>query len=297
MQESAPISVVFVCDNHYAILLAALIKSIETNHLTGEKLELFIVEDGITSKSKLRIANSIDKNMTTLHWMPMNECLPPDAKLPVDKSSLPLNIYTRLFIPHFIPKNIKKIIFLDVDMIMLEDISKLWNTDLENNIVGAVQDQFIQVVSRWGGVANYEELGIPADNKYFNAGLMVIDVEKWENADITNKVINCIFEHKKHALFQDQYGLNATLALHWHALDPLWNRYAYSEEERPFLIHFTGRKPIYKSYEFSKKYQEIFFSYLKMTGWKGFKPISETSRYIKKFYNLLEKLQLILKLK
>ena len=297
MQDLTPISVVFVCDNHYAILMGALIKSIETNHLTPEKLQLFIVEDGITSQSKLKISSAINKEMTTLHWLPMNKCLPPDAKLPVDKSSLPLNIYTRLFIPHFIPKDIKKIIFLDVDMIMLEDISKLWHTDLEENIVGAVQDQFIQVVSRWGGVANYEELGIPEDNKYFNAGLMVIDVEKWEKADITNKVIDCIFEHKKHAVFQDQYGLNAVLALHWFALNPLWNRYAYSEEERPYLIHFTGRKPIYKSYEFSEKYREIFFSYLQMTGWKGFKPISETSRYFKKFNNLLEKLQLILKLK
>lgn len=297
MQDLTPISVVFVCDNHYAILMAALIKSIETNHLTPEKLQLFIVEDGITSQSKLKISNAINKDMTTLHWLPMNKCLPADAKLPVDKSSLPLNIYTRLFIPHFIPKDIKKIIFLDVDMIMLEDISKLWHTDLGDHIVGAVQDQFIQIVSRWGGVANYEELGIPAENKYFNAGLMVIDVEKWEKADITNKVIDCIFEHKKHAVFQDQYGLNAVLALHWFALNPLWNRYAYSEEERPFLIHFTGRKPIYKSYEFSEKYREIFFSYLQLTGWKGFKPISETSRYFKKFNNLLEKLQLILKLK
>lgn len=289
MQELAPITVVCVCDNHYAILLAALIKSVESNHHTGEKLEFFIVEDGISPKNKLRINNSIQKEVTTLHWLAMADCLPKDAKLPVDKSSLPLNIYIRLFIPYFIPDHITKVIFLDVDMIMLEDISKLWNTDLGQNIVGAVQDQFIQIVSRWGGVSNYEELGIPADNKYFNAGLMVIDIDKWESADITNKVIKCIFEHKKHALFQDQYGLNAILALNWYALDPLWNRFAYSEEERPFLIHFTGRKPIYKSYEFSEKYKDIFYTYLKMTGWKSFKPIGETSRYLKKFNNLLEK--------
>ena len=244
MQELNPIVIVCVCDNHYAILLAALIKSIELNHSTAEKLEFIIVEDGITDKNKLRITNSVNPDVVGIQWLVMADCLPENAKLPVDNSSLPLNIYIRLFIPFFIPKNTKRVIFLDVDMIMLEDISKLWQTDLGDNIIGAVQDQFIQVVSRWGGISNYQELGIPADNKYFNAGLMLIDVEKWENADVTNSVINCLSDHKKHVMFQDQYGLNAVLALKWLSLDPLWNRFANSEDERPFLIHFTGRKPI-----------------------------------------------------
>lgn len=294
MQELDPIAVVCVCDNHYAILLAALVKSVEVNHHTGEKIEFYIVEDGITKKNKALIANSVDQSKIAIHWLVMSECLPKDAKLPVDKSSLPLNIYIRLFIPYFIPNNIKKVIFLDVDMIMLEDISKLWNVDLGDNIVGAVQDQFIQIVSRWGGVSNYEELGIPADNKYFNAGLMLIDILKWNSEDITNKVLDCLSQHKDHALFQDQYGLNAVLALKWYDLDPLWNRFAYSEEERPYLIHFTGRKPIYKSYEYSENYKAIFFGYLNMTGWKNFKPIGETSRYLKKFNNILEKFKNII---
>ena len=289
MQESNPITIVCVCDNHYAILLAALVKSIEANHATTEKLQFLIVEDGITKTNKARITNSTNPATTTLDWLKMSDCLPEDARLPVDNSSLPLNIYIRLFIPYFIPQNTKRVIFLDVDMIMLADISELWNIDIGDNIIGAVQDQFIQTVNRWGGISNHEDLGIAADNKYFNAGLMLIDILKWENADITNKVLKCLADNKKHIMFQDQYGLNAVLAKHWFSLSPLWNRFANSEDERPYLIHFTGRKPIYKSYEFSEKYKTIFFQYLNMTGWKNFKPIGETSRYIKKFNNFLDK--------
>lgn len=289
MQELGPIAVICVCDNHYAILLAALIKSIESNHHTGEKLLFYFVEDGITTQNKQKINNCINTEMSSIQWLEMKDCMPEDAKLPTDKSSLPLNVYIRLFIPYFIPKSTRRIIYLDVDMLMLEDISVLWNTDLGTNIVAAVQDQFIQVVSRWGGVSNYEELGIPADNMYFNSGLLLIDIQKWEQADITNKVLDCIFKNKHHASFYDQYGLNAVLAHSWLSLNPLWNRFAYSEEERPFLIHFTGRKPIYKSYEFSEHYKDLFFGYLKMTSWKSFKPIGETSRYFKKFNNILQK--------
>lgn len=289
MQQLQHISIVCVCDNHYAILLAALIKSVESNHHTGEILDFFIVEDGITQKNKLRIQKHLDTTKTRLKWFPISACLPKDAKLPVDKSNAPMNVYTRLFIPHFVPKEVKKVIYLDVDMIMLEDISKLWYTNLEGKIVAAVQDQFIQIVSRWGGLSNYKELGLKEDNKYFNSGLMIIDIEKWENADITNRVFDTINTNISNALYQDQYGLNAVLALHWFALDPLWNRFAYSEEERPFLIHFTSRKPIYKSYEYSERYKAIFYEYLRMTDWKNFKPIGEATRYLKKIHNILEK--------
>ena len=174
-------------------------------------------------------------------------------------------------------------------MIVLADISLLMDVDLEGKIAAAVQDQFIQIVSRWGGISNYEELGIPADNLYFNSGLMIIDIEKWEKADVTNNVLDCISKNKKRLLYQDQYGLNAVLYADWVPLDPLWNRFAYSEEERPNLIHFTGRKPIYKSYEYSEKYRAIFYQYLRMTGFKKFKPIGESFRYFKKLYNIFEK--------
>lgn len=289
MQELAPINIVCVCDNHYAILLAALIKSIESNHHTPEKLTFFVVEDGVSENNKRKITDWVNPDIITIHWLAMNDCVPKDIKLPMDKTNLPPNIYTRLFIPNFIEESIKKVIFLDVDMIMLEEISKLWTIDLEGKTVAAVQDQFIQVVSRWGGLANHEQLGIPADTKYFNSGLMVIDIDQWKKEDVTNRVIKSVSDHKEHSLFGDQYGLNVILNEQWKLLNPLWNRFAYSEEERPFLIHFTGRKPIYKSYEFSEKYKDIFYTYLRQTGWKNFKPIGETSRYLKKFNNLLEK--------
>ncbi|SEK61812.1 glycosyltransferase family 8 protein [Parapedobacter koreensis] len=289
MNQSATITIVCVCDNHYAMLLAALIKSIEANHHTPEKLEFYIVDDNISKKNRLKLSASINADTTTIHWKPMRDCIPKGTVLPTDKSSSPLNIYVRLFIPFFVSPGTERVIFLDVDMIMLEDISKLWYTDLQTNIVGAVQDQFIQIVSRWGGISNYEQFGYTKDSKYFNAGLMLMDIKKWQANDISNKVLKCLAENKEHAQFQDQYGLNAILGHHWLELDPLWNRFAYSEDKNPYLIHFTGRKPIYETYNFSEDYREIFLSYLRQTAWTTYKPIGETRRYLKKFTNILQK--------
>src|SRR5690554_560282 len=111
---TTPISIVCVCDNHYAVLLAALIKSIESNHRTAEPLVFYMVDDGISAARKRSIDSSINPHMTTIHWLPMDACIPSNFSLPTDNSSLPLNIYIRLFISYFIPADTERVIFMDV---------------------------------------------------------------------------------------------------------------------------------------------------------------------------------------
>jgi lipopolysaccharide biosynthesis glycosyltransferase len=289
MKESDSISIVCVCDDHYVMLLGALLKSIEINHKRSHDLHFYIVEDGVTEFNKNKLAKSVKSDLVVITWLSIKNCIPRDTKLPVDSSSLPSNIYARLFIAEFLPSHIKKVIYLDVDMIVLQDIATLWDVQFDDKIVAAVQDQFIQTVSRWGGVANYQELNIHPENKYFNSGLMIINLEKWKSANIPSRVISCIENNKVHSQFADQYGLNAVLYADWYELDPLWNRFAYSEDENPYLIHFTGRKPIYKTYNFSEVYKTYFYDYLNQTEWRNFKPISETRRYLKKVMNVVRK--------
>ena len=42
------ISVIVASDNHYAILIAALLKSIEVNHKTSEHIDFYIIDDNIS---------------------------------------------------------------------------------------------------------------------------------------------------------------------------------------------------------------------------------------------------------
>ncbi|WP_181304117.1 glycosyltransferase family 8 protein [Rufibacter sp. XAAS-G3-1] len=293
MEVASTITIVCVCDDHYFVHLAALIKSIEVNHTSGEKLLFYIVEDSVSVQSKRKLLDSINESMTTLHFIKMDECAPVDVKLPVDSSSYPLNIYMRLFIAYFLPQHIEKIIYLDVDIIVQRDISILWEQELRGNTVAAVQDHWVKIVSRWGGVDNYKEFGLQADTKYFNTGLLIIDLKKWRENNITAKVIKCIKSNREYAHFPDQYGLNVVLADTWLELNPLWNCFAYQDGPEPFLIHFTGRKPIYKSYYFKEEYKKTFYKYLKLTKWSDFKPLGETRRYLKKMNNYLKKMNVI----
>ncbi|MES3018338.1 MAG: glycosyltransferase family 8 protein [Bacteroidota bacterium] len=288
MSLSKTLSIVSVCDNHYVSLLAALMKSIEVNHTTGELIDYYIVEDNIRKENKKKLEESIQSDKISIIWKKIDEIIPTQVKLPLDNSSFPLNIYARLFIPYFIPENVEKVLYLDVDMIVLTDISKLFAVELGDKTLAAVIDR-PQTISNWGGIANYHDLGLSGDLKYFNSGLLLMDPIKWKIEEIADKTINCINNNIEFANYPDQYGLNIIFAGNWLELDPLWNCHSTSQEDSPYIIHFSGRKPMYRTYSNNPRYQQIFDQYLSQTHWSGSKRVGEMHRITKKLYNKLER--------
>ena len=290
MDSRNRITLVVASDNNYAILLAALLKSIEVNHKTTEALEVYIIDDGISARNKKRLQSQIDQSITNLHWRKSAEAVPKDIKIPIDRSAFPITNYMRVFAPYIIPEGTGKYIYFDVDMIVREDVSRLWNLDLGNKTIGAALD-LVEVVSvPWSGIPNYKELGIPADTKYFNSGLMVVDVAKWRERDITYKVMECTHAHLNAVNLADQYGLNVVLLHDWLELDRRWNNYSIWDSKDPYVIHFLDIKPIFKSYNRNKEYQAEFYKYLRLTSWKNHRPVSDYRRIFWKVQNKCKKI-------
>lgn len=283
------ITIVSVSDNHYAILLAALLKSIEVNHKSGEQIDFYIVEDRISDSNKQKINDSVNENMITIHWLSLSKAIPSDIKLPRDPTSFPKNIYARLFIPDIISEKTEKILYLDVDMIVLKDIAELWRFDLKNKIIGGVVDRPKLVSNSWGAILNYKELGLDPNTKYFNSGLLLIDPIKWRANNSARKIIEVVSNNLKYVNYPDQYGLNVVFANQWTEIEELWNCHSSSDLPNPAIIHFSGRKPIYKSYNNNLSYQLEFEKYANMTPWKSFQKVGEISRILKKLSNKVEK--------
>lgn len=288
IEENKRITVVTVCDNHFAVMLAALIKSIEINHLSAEIIDLYIVEDRMSGTNKGLISNTVQNTKILIHWLAMDQVVD-KRKLPLDASTFPLNVYTRLFIPYFLPDSCNKAIYLDVDMIVRKDLSVLWHVDMQGRTIAGVLDRAERVSTSWAGIANYKELGIHPEAGYYNSGLLLLDLEQWRRSKLTEEVVASIIQNKQYANFPDQYGLNVVFANKWHTLDPKWNTYAFQETKDPYIIHFIGVKPIYSSYDNNIEYKKEFFEYLSKTGYKNYKPKSGYVRFLKKLYNLAEK--------
>jgi len=204
------------------------------------------------------------------------------AEMKVSKGHITRAAYYRLLLPELLPQEVSEIIYLDSDLIVNVDIGGLWDLDIEQNHILAVQEQghLCQVLSADGGLLMYKELGLAPDAKQFNSGVMLINLDKWREDNIFHKVVECLEEHKELVRWWDQDGLNAVLVGSWGEVDHRWNlltqmffnpswddgpvkdREIYEElMKHPYIIHFnTPSKPWQQENKHPYKY--LYLSYL-----------------------------------
>ncbi|GAB6092853.1 glycosyltransferase family 8 protein [Furfurilactobacillus curtus] len=166
-------------------------------------------------------------------------------------SKIPTAAYYRLDLPQMLPK-LSRLLYIDCDMVCVDALMELWQTNLQGKVIGAVEDA--------GYVPRLSEMGIECqDQTYFNSGLLLIDMDAWREQDITVKAQEFIQQHGELLLYHDQDVLNAVLADNWYYLHPRYNaqsrlvryeqihadphREQLAEEARqqPAIIHYSGR--------------------------------------------------------
>ncbi|BBD58573.1 glycosyl transferase family 8 [Nostoc sp. HK-01] len=285
---SQPIFLVCAADNNYAMPLAVTVRSALANLKSKRKISLLIIDGGISKSNKKKIIKSFSPEQIDIYWVQ------PDNKIfenLVLSRHLTISCYYRLLITEFLPQEVNKAIYLDSDMVVTGDLEELWNIDIADNYVLAVQDDVQLYISMSTGLRNYQDHGLSPDRKYFNSGLLVINLEKWRTENIGLKVISYLRENIEYAP-DDQDGLNAVMAGKWGELHPKWNQmprvYNYlSSEDSPYpediyqemlhnpgIIHFTNApKPWYSGLRTQCQHpkKHLFFQYLDMTSWKGWR--------------------------
>ncbi|MDO5307858.1 MAG: glycosyltransferase, partial [bacterium] len=119
-----------------------------------------------------------------------------------------------------------------VDIIVLGDISELYNQILEGCMLGAIPEQ----ISEKEIVVYKKILKLSKNHNYFNAGILLIDLEQWISKDIMSKLFEIEIKRREDLLHADQ--------------DVLYNYETNNnrelEQNRPDIVirHFnTGIKP------------------------------------------------------
>lgn len=291
-------ALVCAADDGYTIPLAVTLYSVFTHLKIYEKLQVFVLDGGVKKSNKSRILKNLDLDRVDINWVPVPEKLLPTVKGSAHVTSA---AYYRLLIPEILPNYIHKVIYLDSDLIVIDDLGNLWDMDVENTYLLAVQDMAVPYVSSPLGLANYKQLGYSPNCKYFNTGVMVINVDKWREDNICDRVLEYIANNSQYVRWWDQDGLNAILAEKWKEIHPKWNQQAaiyghpysicHSLEIQwgktvcndvinfPSIVHYsTANKPWKYGCDHPKN--ELFFTYLDRTTWQGWRPgkrFSDTS--------------------
>jgi lipopolysaccharide biosynthesis glycosyltransferase len=185
--------------------------------------------------------------------------VPPDVVLPIGLyDHLTVDTYYRLFLESAFDDSVRRIVYLDSDLVVLGDLARLASVELGGKTVGAVTDFAIR---RWDGPRTCEALKSQAQatgRGYFNAGVLVIDLDAWRGRRVRDVACRFLNENLDRIHCWDQDALNQALADDWHGIDPRWNRMCYWDRPEfddppfpsevmaslaePYVVHFTGRR-------------------------------------------------------
>jgi lipopolysaccharide biosynthesis glycosyltransferase len=200
------------------------------------------------------------------------------AGLPIDGFTRKATWY-RILLPDLLP-DLERILFLDADLLALDSLAPLWETDLTDCYLAAVTNVFMAE-----HLFRPTQLGIDWPQEYFNAGVMVMNLELMRREGCTAALRKYGVEHAHDLIFRDQDVLNVVLrdrrrALHprWNCMNALflypWSAYVFGAEEveearrNPAIRHFEGpsiMKPWVRGCQVP--YRECYFEHRRATPW------------------------------
>lgn len=305
-------NVFYFSSDLYASVAAVSIISLLENNKTQESVHFYIADDGIKEETKLKLTEMVKKYNAGIHFIPL-----PD---PSELLDFPFrdryqigHSYPRMSIARLLPAEIERVLILDSDTLVLDDISELWNIDMGDNILAGVADCMnLKAFKR--------QFALSDGQFYANAGVFLVDVKKWREQNIEETIINTIREHNGNVFFFEQTLMNYSCRGKIMKLPAEYNSYTllyafdydnlirwrhptifYTKEEvcdaveHPKIIHFT-RNFYMKSHPWKEgsdhpltaKYRE----YMKMTPWTELWKDNRTKkqeRYYKLWHRIPQK--------
>lgn len=284
------ISTVIASDDNYVPHLGALIKSIQHHFSDSNFLDLIVLDGGISELNRRMLTQLAKKHASTsISFIELsNEFSEHKTHMHFTKATFYRLILNQLIFDR------EKLLYIDCDTIVLDDIAKLYNADLHGKAIGAVFDYIMhhfcqtQVKSMQdiGGLEakNYlmDYVGM-ADNwsQYFQAGVLLMDMKQIGRLNISSLMIEDLLSKKY--WFLDQDVLNKYFQNNVTFLDPRWNyvncgkdiykglsmsqiRALELASTNPAIIHYAGFE-VKPWNNMKAAFAEYYFYFLRQTFW------------------------------
>ena len=238
------------------------------------KLEYYIL--GLNEEHQ-KALKKYERNNLKIEFIDLNEKIERIANKLYTRDYFSMTTYYRLFLPDLYPE-LKKAVYIDADTVLLADIAELYKTDLGTNLVGAVPDGAVQSVKEF---QDYVELvvGLKDYNNYFNAGILVMNLEELRNYRFQVKFMY-LLDTIKFKVAQDQDYINRLCKGRVTIIDNSWNTMPGANPDKrsknPKLIHYNlSNKPWHLD---NVPYEEYFWDFAWQTDFY------DEIRYIKDHY-------------
>lgn len=263
MKNKIEIPIFFSTDDNYVPFLTVALHSIIENASKEYDYRIIVLNSGITDENVAKILKLENENFK-IEFADVNEKINDiTAKLTNGLRDYYSNsIYYRIFIPSLFPE-FKKALYLDADIVVVDDISKLYFEDIGENLVGAITDDVVNANDSFKKYA-VSVLGIKPEN-YFNSGILVMNLEKFREENVESKFVHLLSKYNFDTIAPDQDYLNYLCRGKVKYIHKGWDKMPVTgediNEEDLHLIHYNMfQKPWHYS---DVPYERFFWEYAK----------------------------------
>lgn len=256
-RQLKPIQILATLNKAYLPRLQVLLTSIHVSQ-PEEKADIWLMHSGITQEALKSVARQCA--VMGYHFYPIMIDGSAFTAAPVSRQ-YPREMYYRLLAPVFLPQDLHRILYLDPDILILNSLRPLWDTDLKGNVFAAAAHTGKTELAN-----NINQIRLGTNHPYFNSGVLLMDLDRGRQEISTKKIFSYTKEHAKELLLPDQDILNALYGRRTLQIDDsIWNYDARNYNtyllrsggicdmdwvmKNTAILHFCGKtKPWQKGY-------------------------------------------------
>lgn len=204
-------NIVFATSDLYSKPALVTIKTLLMNNTSVEDINIYYVENNVSDENKKMITDLVKTYQRKIIFIPM-----PEEYLSIE-GLMRTNaiVYSYCFFQDILPKEVDKVILLEGDSIVTGDLSEMYDMDIDDYYVGAADD----LQSKW----YKRKLGMKDNSPYFNCGIMLMNLKKWREDKVSDKLKEMIKNGEAKFFYEVQDELNVLMEEKVKILPPKYN--------------------------------------------------------------------------
>ena len=277
-------NILYTLNDKFVPQVAAGICSVCENNKDVKDIKFYLISKEITDANKQKLKDFVEKYKREIEIKELGD-INQYIDFEFDTTGWNSIVLARLILDKFLPEDMEKVLYLDGDTIVRGSLKELWETNIENYVLGASIEPTIDKKRK-------KDLGLEF-KPYYNAGVLLVNLKKWKQLN-AGKVILDYYKKNNGKLFaNDQDAINGSLSDNIYTLLPKYNfynifyQYSYNflrklmqpveyikkEDfkecvENPIIIHYLGEERPWRLGN-HHKYRDDYLKYLNKTPWEN----------------------------
>lgn len=195
--------IVYSSSDSYSEIAGISILSLLENNKGVEDINLYMIDNSISDENKRRLSEMVASYGRKIVYLDKPD-IEKRSETEINVGRWNISTFYRLFLPSMLPEDIDRVLFIDCDTVILQDLSPLWQMDMGDKWVYGVDD--------CRGEGYRTNIGLNPEDNYINNGVLLIDLKAWRDNDVEKLFLQFIHDNQGDITYVDQGVQNGVMS-------------------------------------------------------------------------------------